>query len=75
MSRVRMSVTIRGKEKTWDFVFYGDPKYIKDWEEDGLSVWITVNVIPAWVARLGLIRIWCFVQDVFNFKNPFGGDR
>lgn len=50
----------------------GDPKYIPEWEADGLEVWEVCNVVPLWVASLGLTRAWCFAQDIFNFKNPWG---
>lgn len=67
-----MQVTLRGREKTWGFDFYGDPKYLAEWRADGLEVHEISNVIPVWVADLGLTRPWCFLQDIFNFKNPWG---
>lgn len=66
-----MTVTVRGKAKTWGFAFYGDPRHIEAWRADGLDVVLIENVIPAWVADLGLVRPWCFLQDVFNFRNPW----
>lgn len=45
------------------------------------TMWVTLdgellNVIPAWWVDLGLpARWWCFWQDVFNFRNPFGSGR
>lgn len=70
-SKVLMSVTVCGKEKTWSFNFYGDPKYLPEWWEDGLPIGVIENTIPVWVANLGMTRVWCFMQDVFNFRNPF----
>lgn len=71
MSEKLMSVSVKGKEKLWSFNFYGDEKYINDWVSDGLDIDIIENVIPMWVVDVGLTRPWCFVQDMFNFKNPF----
>lgn len=71
MSEKLMSVSVKGKEKLWSFNFYGDEKYINDWVSDGLDIDIIENVIPMWVVDVGLTRPWCFVQDLFNFKNPF----
>ncbi|WP_432592160.1 hypothetical protein [Stenotrophomonas maltophilia] len=67
-----LSLHVKGRHKSWSFEFMGDPKYIPEWEADGLEVWEVCNVIPAWVVDLGLTRLWVFAQDVFNFKNPWG---
>lgn len=68
-----LSVRLHGNRRTWQFEFYGDPKYLAEWRADGLEIYEVCNVIPAWIADLGLTRPWCFLQDVFNFKNPWGG--
>jgi len=67
----RMFVTVRGKRHEWSFKFDGDPAHIAEWQADGLEVYILENSIPAWVADLGMARQWCFVQDLFNFRNPW----
>lgn len=64
-------IELKGKQHRWSFEFYGDPKYIPEWEKDGLTVYEIENVIPMWVVDLGLIRIWVILQDLFNFKNPW----
>lgn len=66
-----LSIHVRGKRKSWSFVFSGDPKHIEEWRADGLQVFEVVNSIPEWAVDLGLTRAWCFMQDVFNFKNPW----
>lgn len=71
MSKKLLSVTVHGKEKTWGFNFYGDTKYLDEWRSDGLEVVEILNTIPQWVVDLNLINIWCFFQDIWNFKNPF----
>lgn len=71
MGKKLLSVTVKGKHKTWSFDFYGDPQYIQEWLDDGLDIVVICNTVPVWVAKLGLVREWCFIQDLFNFKNPF----
>jgi hypothetical protein len=70
MARKLLMVTVRGTQHTWAFPFYGDPADMPDWAADGLDVVEVVNVIPDWVPP-GMTRLWCALQDVFNFKNPF----
>lgn len=68
------SLSVRGKRKEWSFEVLVDPKYISDWRADGLQIDEIVNVIPQWYVDAGLpVRLWCFVQDILNFKNPFTG--
>ena len=71
MSKKLLSITVKGIEKTWSFSFYFDPQYINEWRADGLDVVEIENVIPIWAQRLGLTKIWCRLQDIFNFKNPW----
>lgn len=71
MGNKRMMVTVRGNRSRWGFEFYGDPKYLDEWREDGLDVVEIENVIPEWVASYGLVRPWCVLQDLFNFKWPW----
>ena len=73
MGKKLYSIAIKGKQNLWSFEVYLDPKYISDYRDDGLEVNEIINIIPVWAVDLGLTRPWCFVQDVFNFKNPFSG--
>jgi hypothetical protein len=44
------------------------------WRKEGLTVWESVNTIPKWWVDIGgSVRLWCFVQDVLRFKNPWEG--
>lgn len=70
MANKLLSIDVRGREKRWSFEFIGDPKHLDEWRADGLEVFEVENTIPIWIADLGLARPWCFVQDLFNFKNP-----
>ena len=69
--RTLMSVEVRGKSKTWCFNFYGDTRHLDEWRLDGLEVHVVENSIPAWVVGIGMTKPWCFLQDIFNFKNPW----
>ncbi len=68
----KLAITIKGKHKTWSFNFWGDPKYLDEWRKDGIDVVQIHNTIPVWVVDIGMTRVWCFFQDLFSFKNPFG---
>lgn len=63
-----LSVEVKGQEKSWSFEFYGDPKYLDEWRQDGLEINEIVNTIPLWAIDLGLTKIWIFFQDLFNFN-------
>jgi len=63
-----LSVEVKGAEHNWSFNFYGDPKHLEDWREDGLEVNEIINTVPEWVVDCGLAKPWIFFQDVFNFR-------
>ena len=65
MKRV-FGITVKGNNKTWCFDFDGDPKYLDEWRADGLQVDPVVNIIPKWIVDIGLLKIWCFFQDIFR---------
>lgn len=71
MANKLLILSVRGKGHSWSFEFYGDPKYLPEWRADGLEIDEVCNTIPLWVADLGLVRSWCFLQDLFNFRNPW----
>lgn len=73
MSKKLMLVEVRGRNFTWCFMTEGDPKYLPEWRADGVEIALVENTVPVWVAELGLVRPWCFLQDVFNLRNPFRG--
>lgn len=60
-------IVVRGKTKTWAFNFTADPKYIAEWEADGLDVSEVLNTIPEWAVDLGLTRLWVAIQDGWRF--------
>lgn len=71
MAKKLLSIAVKGKKHVWGFDFYADPKHIKEWRDDGLDVVQIENIVPEWIVDLGLIKPWCFLQDLWNFKNPF----
>lgn len=71
MTTKRLSITVKGREKTWGFTFDHDPKYLAEWRADGLEIDEVLNTIPTWIVDMGLTRPWCFCQDVFNFRRPW----
>jgi hypothetical protein len=71
MSKKLYSITIRGKQKSWCFNTFIDERYLEEWREDGIVIEEIINIIPLWVQQMGLTKPWCFLQDCFNFKNPF----
>lgn len=71
MGKKLLSIEVKGKSHTWGFDFYGDPKYLQEWRDDGLDIVEIENVIPEWVVDIGLLKPYVFLQDLFNFKNPF----
>jgi len=71
MPRKLHMVTVRGRNHEWSLPVMADPKHAADWRDDGLDVHEPRNLAPAWVADIGLLRPWCFVQDCLHFRNPF----
>lgn len=65
------SLQVRGKSKEWSFDIIANPKHVEDWREDGLEIDEIINRIPEWAVRIGLTKLWIFIQDLYNFRNPF----
>ena len=68
-----MSVTIRGKKSTWNVNGFMPDEQIEAMREDGIELSEVINTIPVWVVEIGLLRPWCFLEDILNFRNPFEG--
>jgi hypothetical protein len=69
----RASVDVRGKQLEWSVTWNASQEQIDAMRADGIDIWMPENSIPAWVVDIGLLRPWCFFQDIWNFKNPFKG--
>ncbi len=68
---MRCSVDVRGTQSEWGIPCDLSRDAVDAMRADGLDVKVIENTIPGWIADLGLTRPWCFMQDLWNFKNPF----
>ena len=59
-------INVKGTTKNYSFDFDGDPQYLPEWRAQGLDINPVLNIIPRWAVDIGLLRIWCFFQDVFR---------
>lgn len=63
----RVLLTVRGRSGAhYSFVCDADKAHMEEWRADGLDVAEVGNVIPHWVAELGLVRPWCRLQDLWR---------
>jgi len=63
------SIDVEGKTSQWSFLTHLTSKALRDMRNDGIdSFYEVVNLVPGWVARAGLVRPWCFMQDLLNFR-------
>ena len=64
----KLEIIVRGREKKWGFMFEGNIKFLNDWRADGLEIDEIINTIPEWVVDIGMLKPWCFMQDIlFGF--------
>jgi hypothetical protein len=68
---VQATLSVRGKQHEWGVVAPMSRDQISAMREDGIDVGILQNVVPAWVNDAGLLRPWCFFQNLWNFNNPW----
>lgn len=64
-------VDVRGKQHEWGLNVPMSQDQIDAMREDGIEVNILVHTVPVWAAEVGLLPLWCAVQDIWNFRNPF----
>jgi hypothetical protein len=62
---------MKGEHSTWCVRAEMSQEQIQAMREDGIEVGVLENTIPNWVVNLGLVKPWCFLQDVWGFRNPF----
>lgn len=64
----RISIIVRGKSGAlYSFTFDADPRYLAEWQADGLDVAEVLYSVPLWVVDLGLTRVWCAAQDAWRW--------
>lgn len=68
----RYALVVRSRSHEWVFDVWAEPQHVNAWREDGLRVDRVLNEIPAWVVMLGLVDVWCFLEDLFYMQ--IGGD-
>lgn len=68
----KATIHIKGNDHTWVINWNTTQEQMDDMNEDGLEVMELVYSIPMWVVNAGLGRVWCFFEDIFNFRNPWG---
>lgn len=64
-------IELRGKTGEWLVTSDMSRAQIDAMREDGIEVGIVENMAPEWIVDIGLLKPWCFVQDVWNLRNPF----
>jgi len=69
--RKTATMIVRGRTSEWAISFDASQDQIEAMRADGIDVGILMHRVPAWAVELGLLRPWCFAQDVWNFRNPF----
>ena len=67
----RVELVMRGNSSEWAVSCDMSSAQIDAMVADGIEIGIVHHSVPMWAVDIGLLRPWCFVQDVFNFRNPF----
>lgn len=52
----------------YSFKTYVNTKYLDEWRSAGVDIIVVENTIPITVVILGLTKIWCRLQDLWNWK-------
>tara|TARA_R110000772_G_scaffold67618_2_gene150136 strand:- start:1880 stop:2107 length:228 start_codon:yes stop_codon:yes gene_type:complete len=75
MAKKMCALKVKVDEGAYSFNVLVDTKYLKEWNDAGIDIHELINTVPVFIANRGKIAIiiWCFFQDLFNFKNPFKG--
>lgn len=61
-----------GTAFTWGLVVQIPEEAAADMRADGIELHEVTNTVPLWVANLGLARLWCFAQDIWNWPSNWG---
>lgn len=63
---MKYQVIVKDRERSW-CLYFDNPDQARDMQADGFDISVVVNSIPEWVVDIGLLRPWCFVQDVLGW--------
>lgn len=61
-----------GNTHTWALLIRRTEEAAADMRADGIELHEMTNTVPFWVAELGLARLWCFAQDIWNWPSDWG---
>jgi len=66
------ALNISGKNRKYSFDVALSKKHVGELLSDGIRVEEVLNSIPKWWVDIGLsVHVFCFFQDLLNFRNPF----
>ena len=55
---------MRGRQHEWRVDV--SEASVEDMRKDGIEVFEAANIIPAWVAAIGMTGPWCAMQDIWD---------
>ncbi len=58
-----------GRTRIWALIVYRTEEAAADMRADGIELHEVTNTVPFWVAELGLARLWCFAQDIWDWPS------
>ena len=64
---MKWQAVIRGRRHEW--IVTVDQVTADAMRADGIEVVEIVNTVPEWVARIGMARVWCAAQDIWNLPS------
>jgi len=63
-----MMLMVTGKSGArYSFIVHEDPRYLGEWNEDGLDMFEVDGIVPDWAVRMGLTRVWVSVQSAWQW--------
>lgn len=72
-----MKAAIEFKSKDGKIYLYSfeitrkDFKFLQEKAPDNIKIHEVRYVMPSWIVSLKLTKIYCFLYDIFLFRNPF----
>lgn len=52
----------------YSFELLADDRFLPEWRQAGIEIYVVENTIPEIVAQLGLAKVWCAMQDILGFR-------
>lgn len=57
------AIKIHGRDLVWEMVVEATCETVDDWIYDGLDVEELINEVPDWIARIGLTKLYFWLQN------------